>query len=188
MVSFREASKTDYEDIALLHATSWQLNYRGSFSDHFLDVAVFPERLKVWKERCSRPSENQYTVLAEEDGLVLGFCCAYINESPKFGTYLDNLHVSDKAKGKGLGTLFLKKLINEIRTRNGADAMYLWVMDSNEVAIDFYNNLNGRNEERIKADDIGDCAFWKIRYVWDSLIALEELINSKIERYEHRRI
>lgn len=180
MVTFRAADRGDYKNIAALHSKSWQQNYRGTFSDNFLNEEVHRERLAVWKERFLVPSENQYVVLAEEDGLVLGFCCAYIDESESYGNYLDNLHVSSKAKGRGLGTLLVQKLIEEIKGRNGMDKLYLWVLDSNEVAIDFYDKLKGRREETIKADDIGDAEFWKIRYVWDNLVTIEELINNKL--------
>jgi|AntAceMinimDraft_5_1070358.scaffolds.fasta_scaffold00125_31 ribosomal protein S18 acetylase RimI-like enzyme len=160
MVSFREAGTTDYENIARLHATRWQENYRGSFSDHFLDVEVLPERLAVWKERCFHSPENRYIVLAEEDGMLLAFCCAYVNKDAIYSTYLDNLHVSVKANGKGLGTLLMHRLINEIRTRNGASNMYIWVLQNNKVAIDFYDKLKGSSEKPTLSDDIGERTFW----------------------------
>ncbi|MFT6995769.1 MAG: ribosomal protein S18 acetylase RimI-like enzyme [Maribacter sp.] len=188
MISFRQASKEDYGNIATLQATNWQQNYRGCFSDHFLDYEVLPDRLAIWKERCLNPSVNQYILLVEEDGILLGFCCAYVNESLLYGTYLDNLHVSTIANGKGLGTLLMQRLINEITTRAGMDKMYLWVLDSNDTAINFYDKLKGRRAETVKADDIGDIEFWKIRYVWDDLIKLKEVVKAKLQQYEHRRI
>lgn len=186
MISFRASGIQDYKDIAKLHAESWQQNYRGSFSAHFLDHEVHQERLAVWKARCLFPTENQFVVLAEEDGELLGFCCAYFNESVDYGTYLDNLHVSSEAKGRGLGTFLMQRLLNEIKSHNVSDKMYLWVMKGNDTAIDFYDKLKGSTEEPVKADDIGDTEFWKIRYVWDSLIALEEHINTKLHQYERR--
>ncbi len=188
MVSLREAHKSDYKNIAQLHTRSWQENYRGVFSDHFLDVEVLAERLSVWKQRCLHPPENQYILLAEEDGILLGFCCAYLGVDAIYGTYLDNLHVSAEANGKGLGTILMQRFVAEIRSRNASDTLYLWVLDSNEVAINFYDKLNGKAEAPIKANDIGDKEFWKVRYVWDSLQALETCINTKLENYEHRRI
>lgn len=188
MVRFRVADRSDYKKIAELHAKSWQQNYRGTFSDNFLNEEVHRERLAVWEERFLLPSENQYVLLVEEDGMLLGFCCAYIDENDSYGSYLDNLHVSSKANGRGLGTLLMQKLAEEINRRHGMDKLYLWVLDTNEAAIDFYERLKGRREETIKADDIGDTEFWKVRYVWDSLRILEERINTKLEQYERRRI
>ncbi|MFT6934201.1 MAG: ribosomal protein S18 acetylase RimI-like enzyme [Maribacter sp.] len=188
MISFRQASKEDYGNIATLHATNWQQNYRKCFSDYFLDYEVHLDRQIVWKERCLNPSANQYILLAEEERMLLGFCCAYVDESPLYGSYLDNLHVSAMANGKGLGTLLMQGLINEITTRAGMDKMYLWVLDSNDAAINFYDKLKGRRAETLKADDIGDIEFWKIRYVWDDLVKLKEVVNAKLQQYEHRRI
>lgn len=188
MVTFRVADRSDYKKIAELHAKSWQQNYRGTFSDNFLNEEVHRERLAVWEERFLLPSENQYVLLVEEDGMLLGFCCAYIDENDSYGSYLDNLHVSSKANGRGLGTLLMQKLAEEINRRHGMDKLYLWVLATNEAAIDFYERLKGRREATIKADDIGDTEFWKVRYVWDSLRILEERINTKLEQYERRRI
>lgn len=62
--------------------------------------------LIVWKERYLNLSVNQYILIAEEDGILLGFCCAYVNE---------------------------------IRSRSGLDTLYFWVLDSTDVAINFYD-------------------------------------------------
>ena len=37
MLVFRSATEKDAKGIAALHAKSWQQNYRGTFSDYFLD-------------------------------------------------------------------------------------------------------------------------------------------------------
>jgi ribosomal protein S18 acetylase RimI-like enzyme len=104
---------------------------------------------------------NQYVLLVEEDGILLGFCCAYVNESLLYDTYLDNLHVSAIPNGKGLGTLLMQGLINEISTRAGMDKMYLWVLDSNDAAINFYDKLKGIRAETLKQMILGILNFGK---------------------------
>ena len=181
---FRQANKTDAARIAQLHAVNWQQNYRGSFSDYYLDHEVHADRLAVWQERLRSAAENQYIVLAEEQGDLLGFCCAYFNEHQHYGTYLDNLHVSEKASGKGIASRLIQDLVQEISNRNNHE-FYLWVLENNQSAISFYDNLKGQPIEAVEANDIGDAIFIKIRYVWKNLHDLQLLINAKLKGHEH---
>ena len=66
--------------------------------------------------------------------------------------------------------------------------MYLRVLDSTDAAINCYDKLKGRRAKTLKADAIGDIEFWRIRCVWDDLIKLKEVVNAKLQPYEHRRI
>jgi len=50
-VRYRQAGAEDIEAIATIHADSWRLNYRGAYSDAFLDGAVDDNRRAVWTER-----------------------------------------------------------------------------------------------------------------------------------------
>ena len=52
---FRAAAPGDADAIAGLHADSWQRNYRGAFSDAFLDHDVAGYLLPLWTERLARP-------------------------------------------------------------------------------------------------------------------------------------
>jgi len=184
MLIFRKATHKDIHTIAALHTISWQENYRGAFSDYYLDNEVLPNRIKVWQERLQNPSENQHVIIAEENGKLLGFVCAYFNEDNTYGTYLDNLHVGAKAKGKGIGSKLMEKLVEEVIKCNGK-SMYLWVLEDNNDAITFYTNLNGKSIDKVLADDIGDADFIKIRYVWTDVLELKNFITAKIVTREH---
>jgi len=183
MIVFRQAHKEDALKIAQLHAINWQQNYRGIFSNHFLDNEVVSDRLAVWKERCVNPPDNQHIILAEEGDVLLGFSCTYFNADILYGAYLDNLHVSAKAMGRGIGSKLMGRLANEIINRNGNE-FYLWVLEKNMAAISFYDNLKGERVESVEASDIGDVKFVKTRYAWKNLKELQSLVNSKLNRYE----
>lgn len=185
---FRQAKIQDAQNIAQLHTTSWQQNYRNVFSDQFLDTEVAADRLRVWEERCKEPAENQYIMLAEEKGKLLGFCCAYLNEDFSYGTYLDNLHVSSKAKGKGIGSKLIQNLVAKILDSKCPNGFYLWVLKQNTEAIRFYDQLKGAPVEHVIANDIGDVEFVKIRYVWEDMKKLHSLIYDKSKGYERRSV
>lgn len=179
---FRTGTSNDIERIAKLHAVSWQQNYRESFSADFLDNLAFDNRLKEWAKRLQHPAENQYVILAEEEGIILGFICAYFNENAQFGTLLDNLHVSLNTQGKGVGTKLIVALAEEIIHRNRDNSIYLWVLDTNVAAISYYEKIGGTAIETVESTDIGDKPFLKIRYVWENITAFLEEMKSKYPR------
>ena len=181
MLTFRKATYKDALAVAELHTISWQENYRGSFSDYYLDNEVLPNRIEVWQERLGNSPENQYVILVEDKGELLGFVCAYLNND---GTYLDNLHVSTKAKGKGIGSKLMGRLTEEVM-KHSTKGMYLWVLENNKEAITFYTNLKGKALDKVVGDDIGDTNFIKIRYVWQDLEELQANISAKLTKYEY---
>ena len=167
-VFIRSAIKKDYRAIAALHAKSWQQNYRGTFSDHFLDKEVVKDRFVVWSNRFVNPKENQFVYIAEMENSLVAFVCGYIDDDSEYGTLIDNLHVDSKFIGRGIGeklmleaALFLKK--------QDRSCMYLWVLTSNKKAISFYERLGGKAMETVNDFDIGDREITKTRYHWPNL-------------------
>src|SRR5579864_8760748 len=83
---YRVATYTDRLAIVTLHAESWRHTYRGSYRDEFLDGPVFDDRKAVWEKRLAQPPANQFVVVAEEQGDIVGFACAYGHDDPRWGT------------------------------------------------------------------------------------------------------
>jgi GNAT superfamily N-acetyltransferase len=79
--------------------------------------------------------------VAEEDGLILGFAVYYIRYSTWKGLrlYLEDLIVTEAARGKGIGKLLFNTLIAEAKEQ-GFNGMTWQVLDWNEPAINFYKN------------------------------------------------
>src|SRR5579859_4233845 len=69
---FRAAAPGDANAIAGLHADSWRRNYRGAFSDAFLDHDVAGYLLPLWTERLASPDPRARTILAELGAAVVG--------------------------------------------------------------------------------------------------------------------
>jgi len=165
-MKFRHATATDAESIALLHAESWRFTYRGVLRDEFLDDSVVVDRRTVWQQRFAAPKSNQCVLVAEGDGRLCGFVCAFGNEDPSWGTFIDNLHVRPDLKRQGLG----KDLMREIggwSQQNYPDAgMYLLVADANMAARRFYEALGSVNQAPILWDAPDGSRVAAFRYVW----------------------
>ncbi|RYG05765.1 MAG: GNAT family N-acetyltransferase, partial [Chitinophagaceae bacterium] len=75
--------------------------------------------------------------------LVLGFALYYIRYSTWKGQrmYLEDLLVTEAARGKGIGRLLIDRLIIECREK-GLNGMSWQVLEWNEPAINFYKKLN----------------------------------------------
>ena len=103
MIEFRTPTKEDTNNIALLHAHSWQVNYKGILSDDYLSKKANTDRLAVWKKRFEKPNGNRHIILAEDEGELVGFICTYFDHDPQWGALLDNLHIATHMKRKGIG-------------------------------------------------------------------------------------
>jgi len=77
--------------------------------------------------------------VAEENGIIVGFALYYIRYSTWKGLrmYLEDLIVTEAARGKGIGKLLFDQLIVEAREL-GFSGMVWQVLDWNEPAINFY--------------------------------------------------
>ncbi len=109
MIEYRPAKPPDAEAVASLHARSWRENYRGTFSDAFLDGDLPEERLRVWRERLDRPPGNQCVQLAVDGADLVGFVCAYGAHDPQWGSFVDNLHVAAVSKRNGIGSSLMRR-------------------------------------------------------------------------------
>jgi len=81
--------------------------------------------------------------VAEENGIIQGFGLYYIRYSTWKGCrmYLEDLLVTEKMRGKGLGKMIFDRLIEEAKEKN-FKGMTWQVLDWNDPAINFYEKYN----------------------------------------------
>jgi GNAT superfamily N-acetyltransferase len=101
--------------------------------DHFVESGFGPN--PVW-----------WAYIAEVDGKVEGFALYYIRYSTWKGQrlYLEDLLVTEKLRGKGIGKLLFDKLL-EVCKEKKYSGMVWQVLDWNEPAINFYKKYEGVN-------------------------------------------
>ena len=152
---FRAAGPGDANAIAGLHADSWRRNYRGAFSDAFLDHDVAGYLLPLWTERLARPDPRARTILAETGGTVVGVAHTLLGEDPVWGAYLDNLHVAHGLRRQGTGTRLLALTGQEVVDWSPSSGLYLWVLEQNSNAQAFYTARGGACVERAETPPPG---------------------------------
>jgi ribosomal protein S18 acetylase RimI-like enzyme len=138
-IQYRAAQPSDAAPIGRLHADSWRRHYRGAYSDDYLDGDVGEERTVVWTERLSHPGADHYTIVAERDGLILGFAHTRLDEDLTWGALLDNLHVSFELKRQGVGRVLMAETALVLGQRRPTGGLYLWVLKQNTAAQAFYS-------------------------------------------------
>lgn len=84
-----------------------------------------------------------WAFVAEEDRLVQGFALYYIRYSTWKGQrmYLEDILVTEQARGKGIGKLLFDQLIEEAKEKKFSGIVWQ-VLDWNEPAINFYKKYN----------------------------------------------
>ena len=89
------------------------------------------------------PNPVWWALVAEDNGVVIGFALYYIRYSTWKGQrmYLEDLLVTEQARGKGIGKLLFDALIQEAKDKN-LNGIVWQVLDWNEPAINFYKKLN----------------------------------------------
>lgn len=137
MTRLRTADANDAEGVALLHADSWRRHYRGAYADTFLDGDVAADRRAEWLARLHAPAAAE-TILAEHGDRLVGFIHVIFDADPRWGNFIDNLHVADHQRGTGVGTRLLAAAARAVVDHAASRAMYLWVLEQNVAAQRFY--------------------------------------------------
>ena len=91
------------------------------------------------------PNPVWWALVAEENEIITGFALYYIRYSTWKGQkmYLEDILVTEKARGKGTGKLLMDALINEAKEKKLVGITWQ-VLNWNEPAFNFYRKFNPR--------------------------------------------
>lgn len=165
-MKFRPAMQFDAAAIAALHAASWRFAYRDALSEEYLAGDIIADREVLWAQRLSNPSPRQYVVVAQQNEILSGFACAYLDEDPTWGSLLDNIHVSQNAHRQGLGSELLLSVARHCMTSSPDTGLYLWVLQSNVGAQAFYYSYGAENVGSDVWDAPGGTSVPRFRFAW----------------------
>jgi len=166
VIEYRQAQLRDAEAVALLHARSWRENYRGAFTDAFLDGDLTAERIRVWHERLDDPASSQFVQLAIDGENLGGFICVYGDHDPQWGSFIDNLHVAGASTRSGVGSALMRQVGAWLSVHYPVLGVYLLVLEVNSSARRFYEHLGARNAGVSTMETHGGAIVRSCRYTW----------------------
>ncbi|EKZ95826.1 GCN5-related N-acetyltransferase [Cupriavidus sp. HMR-1] len=139
-----QATPADVALIATMHAESWRDTYAGLIPAEYLEQHTPAERLATWRARLVDGAEAPLEVnILRVDGQAAGFACLMPLAEPGYGIYLDNLHVRKTYHGHGYGKLLLAHWAEYTARRWPGKPLFLYVLDGNTSAREFYRRLGG---------------------------------------------
>ena len=126
------------------------------------------ERLEVWQRRFENPSKDQYVILANDDSLLCGFACVFLNHDDQYGSLVDNLHVHPDWQRQGIGRELMIHCVNKVNQLEDPFKMYLWVLKENHKARKFYESIGGETVEATVENNPGGGQAEILRIFWNT--------------------
>jgi len=164
-MKIRRAKQSDHQDIAAIHIESWKDSYSDVLPSEFLDGQINIDFERHWNE--IEIQKDDIVLVAEGNSLV-GFVAVWYRPIP----FIDNLHVRPSQRSKKIGSALIKAVAKELINK-GHKTACLWVFESNEKAIQFYERLGGIQKEQSMKNVFGyDVLSRKIE--WDDLFTILE--------------
>lgn len=149
MVTVRPAGPEDAEDVVRVQIRTWQTAYAGIMPGSVL-ARLDDERerrTQVTRERLAAESAPFSTLVAVDDGRVIGFATygPYRRQEEDEGLGpLDHtvgevlaIYVEQAYQGRGAGRALMDRAVADLRDR-GLDTVRLWVLEENSPARRFY--------------------------------------------------
>lgn len=157
--------------VADLHIASWNVAYRGILGDAWLDQEMPENRRAHWQKALATPEATRHIILAERDGVPVGFLCLMPDGEPEWGGYIDNLHIRPDAKGGGIGRRLMAECAKDWLARGRTEPLHLGVFANNAPARGFYERIGGTLVAEWDEDFYGNPAK-AVRYQWQDVHAL----------------
>jgi RimJ/RimL family protein N-acetyltransferase len=145
-VAIRDATPADAREIAEVHVRSWQSAYRGELPDDYLDGLSIGEREAQWVERLAEPQPDGGTLVAEEDGRLIGFAGfgpTRDEDAPTATGEVYAIYLLPEWFGRGVGRELFARA-NDGLSELGYARATLWVLATNERSRRFYERAGWR--------------------------------------------
>lgn len=161
-VNIRDAKIDDVNELVDVHVKSWQSAYRGLIPDDILDNISREDRAEMWSGTIrDKPSE---TIVFLGSGKIIGFA--------NFGESQDNNDAPPNGQIRAIyilkdywriGSELLKYAEESLKLKY--HCVVLWVLGSNDRAIEFYEKQRYVKDGAEKTETIFESTLSEIRMV-----------------------
>ncbi len=150
----RPAAAADAEALTELHLDVWEEAYGGLIPAKILDArrAYSSDRIERWREIITHGTSSSLLAWPDGGARLIGFVSTGPGrDQPRADlpeVELSALYVRAEVYGRGVGYALLHEAI-------GSVAAYLWVLEGNQRAIDFYRRQGFRFDGCSKIEPVG---------------------------------
>jgi ribosomal protein S18 acetylase RimI-like enzyme len=158
-VTVRDARVEDAWEIARVHVRAWQAAYRGIVPDGRLEALSVSRREENWHERLRRGVAGLFTLVAERDRELVGFCTVTEEDG---GCEIHSLYVDPGAWRSGAGTAMLYAAMDRLRADGHAEVRQ-WVFAANRAARAFYGRHGFETDgvSQTRTEEIPEVRLWR---------------------------
>lgn len=163
-MTIREAAERDLQNIGRLCMENWKKTYAGLLDENYLN-GLTPEDCAKESRECLEDEKARLYVAYEGD-TFLGFGAGLEDKELKRCFYLASLHVSEAARGKGVGTALLREIGRH--ARHGYGRMSVCIVQGNDGAKRLYERLGAAHYKYFE-DDFHGTKSQSEKLVWEDL-------------------
>ena len=151
----------DRNEISRIYEESWKYAYHGIIPQDYLDAIPKGK----WVHKFDIP--GWHTMVCLENGCFIGtssFCKSRFEQYPDSGEVISIYFMPDYI-GKRYGYQLLKAVLSELQ-KQGFHEVFLWVLEENIHARQFYERFGFSKTEDYLNDNIGGKDLKEIRYIY----------------------
>lgn len=168
-LSLRAAVPADAADIAAVHVSAWRETYPGIVPEAYLARLSYENRTAFWQRLLDDPPYRTNVLLAQQDGVVVGFgmCGPERAGLADFQGEFLAVYLLRRARRQGLGRRLMAAMAAALMCQGMVSAS-VWVLRDNAAARRFYEALGGRPVSRRPLDFDGT-EVMEVCYGWHDL-------------------
>ena len=158
MLTIYKATTKDYATIANIHVESWNAAYAQLLPDAYIKHQNnLSAKIDLWQKVLAHPDVTVWMAFDSNSERSVGFIGCFNKDNDY---EITTLYVLPDYQSLGVGSQLMTTVLKAL-SDSTAHQLYLWVLETNTKAIDFYKKFgfkpNGeRHEESYKACNIVD--------------------------------
>lgn len=165
-MDIRTATSCDLDRIAEIYVKNHTETYRGLLPDDYFESLTLDYAKEKWRTYLSSVGKKIWVVYSEDE--FLGFTAGMKDERLADTWYLDSLHITGKARGKGIGTALIKTMM-KYAVENSYSKMSVCIVKGNNNARNLYRKLGAKHLLDFEDDFCGTVSHSE-KLLWDTLL------------------
>lgn len=158
----------DRQEISRVYEESWKFAYKGIIPQDYLEG--IPKGQWVSNlDRC-----GQQTLICIEEGNIVGTTSFGKSRFARFDQWgeIISIYFLPEYMGRGYGKALLKAAMSELK-KMGYSKVFLWVLEENQRARDFYESMGFVPADEYLDDNIGGKDLREVQYIYEENICAD---------------